>query len=251
MFACLKGEFMSNKRKGTLTIITIILGFMLAVQFQTIREPVERDTRDIWEIREDIEHEQRLISELYKEIRAKDEVLRKYEEAAYNKKYEGITKQLEELKEKIGLTEVKGPGIILTIQPSFTQSLIGEPYHSVPPELLIRLVNELFRYKALAVAIDNERIIVTTPIRDVNGQTYINNTPLGPFPIEVKVIAENAEKLHNQMQVSQLVDEFFALESLELTSTLQEEVILPAYEEVIRNTYMKPVESANKGNEMS
>jgi len=241
---------MRNKNIATLTIITAILGFMMAIQFQTIKEPVVRDTRDIWEIREDIEHEQQTITDLYKEIRTKEEALRKYEEAPYYSKYEGITEQLEELKKKIGLTELKGTGIILTISPSFNQSTIGQPYKTVPPDLLIRLINELYRYKASAVAIDNERIIVTSPIRDVNGKTYINNTPLGPLPIEIKVIAEDAEKLHNQMQVSQLVDEFFALENLELTSTLQQEVTLPAYDEVLRNKYMQPVEPVNtvKGN---
>ncbi|EKN62531.1 hypothetical protein M670_02248 [Schinkia azotoformans MEV2011] len=241
---------MRSKSKVTLALITTILGFMMAIQFQTIKEPVVRDTRDIWEIREDIEHEQRLITELYKEIRTKEDTLRKYEEAPYNSKYEGITEQLEELKKKIGLTEQKGSGILIKISPSFNQSMIGEPYQTVPPDLLIRLINELYRYKALAVSVDDERIIVTSPIRDVNGKTYINNTPLGPLPIEIKVIAENAEKLHNQMQVSQIVDEFFALENLELTSTLQQEVTLPAYDEVLRNKYMQPVEPVNleKGN---
>lgn len=236
----MKGEKMRSK--VTLTIITAILGFMMAIQFQTIKEPVVRDTRDIWEIREDIEHEQQLITELYKEIRIKEETLKKYEEAPYYSKYEGITEQLDELKKKIGLTELNGPGIIIKISPSFNQSLIGQPYKTVPPDLLIRLINELYRYKALAVSVDDERIIVTSPIRDVNGKTYINNTPLRPLPIEIKVVAEDAEKLHNQMQVSQIVDEFFALENLELTFTLQQEVTLPAYDEVLRNKYMQPVE---------
>lgn len=241
---------MRSKSKVTLALITVILGFMMAIQFQTIKEPVVRDTRDIWEIREDIEHEQQTITDLYKEIRTKEETLRKYEEAPYNSKYEGITEQLEELKQKVGLTELKGPGIILKIKPSFNGAIVGQPYQTVPPDLLIRLINELYRYKATAVAVGNERIIATTPIRDVNGKTYINNTPLSPLPVEIKVVAENAEKLQNQMQVSQIVDEFFTLENLELTSTLQKEVTLPAYDEVLRNKYMEPVEPVNteKGN---
>lgn len=241
---------MKNKSKLTLMGITIILGFMIAVQFQTMQEPVARDTRTIWEIREDIEREQQLITELYKEIRNKEETLRKYEEIPYYSKQEGITKELEELKKKIGLTDQKGPGIILTISPSFNETIIGQPYKTVPPELLIRLINELFRFQALAVSVDNERVIVTTPIRDVNGSTYVNNTPIGPLPIQIKVIAKDAEKLHNQMQVSQLVDEFFALENLELTSTIKQEVTLPAYDGVLRNKFMIPNEPVKleKGN---
>ncbi|WP_017753636.1 DUF881 domain-containing protein [Calidifontibacillus oryziterrae] len=231
-----------DKKVITLTIITVILGFMAAIQFQTTQEPNVRDTRDIWEIRAAIEREQELITELYQEIRNKDETLKKYEEAPYYSKQQGITKQLEELKKKIGLTELKGSGIILTIKPSFNEMLVGRGYKTVPPELLIRLINELFRYQATSVSIDDERVIATTPIRDVNGKTYVNNTPIGPLPIEIKVIAKNPEKLHNQMQVSQIVDEFFALENLELTSALQQEVVLPAYDAVLRNQFMEPVE---------
>ncbi|WP_258000379.1 DUF881 domain-containing protein [Bacillus sp. Marseille-P3661] len=238
----MKGDMMGSTSKLTLTTITIILGFMIAIQFQTIKEPEVRDTRDIWEIREDIEREQKLITDLYREIRNKDETLKKYEESAYYSKQEGLTAQLEDLQEKIGLTELTGPGIILTIKPSFNNTTIGHPYKSVPSDLLIRLLNELYRNQAISVSIDNERVIVTTPIRDVNGRTYVNNSPLGPFPIEVRVIARDAKKLHNQMQVSQIVDEFFALENLELTSTLHQEIILPAYDDVLRNKFMQPVE---------
>lgn len=40
-----------------MTGITLIVGFMIAVQFQTIKEPVVRDTRDTWELREDLINE--------------------------------------------------------------------------------------------------------------------------------------------------------------------------------------------------
>ena len=43
---------MVNRATINFTLITIIIGFMIAVQFQTVKEPVVRDTRNIWELRE-------------------------------------------------------------------------------------------------------------------------------------------------------------------------------------------------------
>ena len=36
------------------TIILLIVGFMLAVQYNTVQNPETRDTRDIWAIRQEL-----------------------------------------------------------------------------------------------------------------------------------------------------------------------------------------------------
>ena len=43
-----------------MTVITFIIGFMIAIQFQTVKEPVVRDTRDTWQLREDLVKEKEL-----------------------------------------------------------------------------------------------------------------------------------------------------------------------------------------------
>ena len=37
---------MGDKKKISMTVITLIIGFMTAIQFQTVNEPIVRDTRD-------------------------------------------------------------------------------------------------------------------------------------------------------------------------------------------------------------
>lgn len=234
---------MINKQKVTFTVITVLVGFMLAVQFQTNQKPVVRDTRDIWQLREDLKKEQKLQRQLINEIQKKEQVLKEYAGSTERKKIESLQQQKEELMEKVGLTKVSGRGIILTVEPLMTEFMLGEGYYTIPPQLLSRLINELNRYNAEAVAIAGQRIISISPIRDVNNMTYVNSSPLPPLPIEIKVLSKKPEQLHNRMIVSQSIDEF-AIENLKLTSTIVPEVTLPAYEEPIRIKYMKAVESS-------
>ena len=225
----------------TFTVIMMILGFMIAILFKTVQEPVVRDTRDIWQLRKDLQKEQELQSKLLAEIHNVEQVLEEYKKKDQDSKVKALKKQLESLKKEVGLSEAKGPGVILTIEPLMTNLLEGNGYNSVPPELLSRLINELNRYDAKAIAVSDQRIISISPIRWVNGRTYVNNTPLPPLPIEIKVLAENAKKLHDHMIVSQSVDDF-AIVNLKLTSVIKKEVVLPAYDEPLRIKFMEYVE---------
>ncbi len=236
-----------KKQQLTFTLILFIIGFMVAVQFQTTQDPVVRDTRDIWELREDYKKAQQQHRELLSEIYKYDQLLAGYEENDAASSEKTLKKTKEELEKEIGLTEVEGPGIVLTVEPLFTDNNAGGAYQTVAPELLQRLINELNSYGASAIAIDGKRITAFSPIRDVNGQTYVNTKRLKPLPIEIKVLpAENSKKavkkLHDQMTVSQSAEDF-ALDGLKLISTAVDYVKLPAYDETIRIKYMEPADS--------
>ncbi|WP_083270672.1 DUF881 domain-containing protein [Bacillus marinisedimentorum] len=238
---------MKKKQQLTITFILFIIGFMVAVQFQTTQEPVVRDTRDIWELREDYKKAQQKHRELLSEIHKYDQLLAGYEENSASSKEKTLKETKEELERKIGLTEVEGPGIVLTIEPLYSDQIPGEPYQTVTPQLLQRLINELNSYGAGAIAIDGKRITASSPIRDVNGQTHVNTKRLKPLPIEIKVLAADkskkaAKKLHDQMTVSQSADDF-ALDGLMLITTAVDYVKLPAYDETIRIKNMEPADS--------
>lgn len=224
---------------------------MIAIQFQTVKEPVIRDTRDTWQLREDVIKEKELQLKLLQEIRSNEEKIAQYETKRKQSKEQVLRDTLEELKTEVGLNEVTGPGIILSIEPVYEELLLGKKITSVSPDLLERLVNELNMYGAQQISIDNQRIINTTVIRDINRETKIDGHSLSSLPIEIKVIAENgqaAEKLFNQMQVSKSSEEFF-VDNLRVKVLKPEElIIIPAYQDTIRIRNMEPVEP-EKGDE--
>jgi uncharacterized protein YlxW (UPF0749 family) len=234
---------LTNKKKLQFSFITVVIGFMIAVQFQTTKQPVVRDTRDMWELREDLKKEQQTQAAILKEIRTYEEQLQNYEVEQNNSKKAALQQTLLELKKEAGLTEMKGPGIVLTVEPLFDESLIGQEVKSVSPELLKRLINELNSYEAQDIAIADQRIVTTSVIRDINGRTKVNDYWLTQVPFKIKVIARDAEKLYNRMQVSNAPDEF-AVENLKLTiSQPLDQVTVPAYNDAIRVKNISPVNS--------
>lgn len=239
------------KKNISFTLVAIIIGFMLAIQFRTVKDPVVRDTRDTWQLREDVIKENELQLKLIREVRSNEEKIAKYESELKQGKEQILRETLDELKAEAGLTEVSGSGIILMIEPVNEELLIGNPAIDVSPDLLKRLVNELNKFNALHISIDDQRIINTTVIRDINGETMINGHSLNRLPIEVKVIAENskaADYLYKRMQVSKSADEFF-IDNLRIKFLKPEgKITIPAYENTIRIRDMEPVNPSKGGN---
>ncbi|MCM3568813.1 DUF881 domain-containing protein [Neobacillus mesonae] len=234
-----------EKVRLSFTLIATVIGFMIAVQFQTIKKPDERDTRDIWQLREALLKEKEIQSNLITQIRSAEEKLAAYESKREQSKEQALRSTLNELKSEAGLTEITGPGLTITIEPVMEDIKLGSPITTVvSPDLLKRLLNELNMYEAKYVSIDNQRIINTTVIRDINMETKIDGHTIKKLPIEVNVVVNDqstAEKLYNRMKVSRARDEFF-IESLRLTIGKPKlDVTVPAYENSIRIKSIEPV----------
>jgi len=227
------------------TVTASIVGFMVAIQFQTVSEPVNRDTRDTWELRNDLMGEKEVQSDLLQEIRTIEDKLTKYENEREQSKGELLKETLEELKIEAGMTEVKGPGIILKFQPSMNELGREIPMSYVSPSLLQRLLNELNMYGALHISIDGQRVINTSVIRDIGTVTKIDGHSLNKLPFEIKVITKDsseAEKLLKRIEISPIVEDFF-IDNLQVTlAHPEEDIVIPGYQDTIRIRYMEPVE---------
>lgn len=56
---------MNKKIVAKITIVSTIVGLMIAVQYNTMQQPTARDTRDIWEIRQELSEEKSGIQNYY------------------------------------------------------------------------------------------------------------------------------------------------------------------------------------------
>lgn len=240
-----------KKKNFSFTLIAVVIGFMIAIQFRTVKEPEVRDTRDTWQLRDDILKENELQLKLIREVQSHEAKIAQYETELKHSKEQVLRDTLEELKVEAGLTEVTGYGIILSIEPVMEDLLIGKTVSNVSPDLLKRLVNELNMYEASHIAIDNQRLINTTVIRDINNETKIDGHSIKKLPFEILVIAEDAkgaEKLYNRMQVSKSAEEFF-VDNLRVKVIKPEgRITIPAYQNSIRIRDMKPVDPEKGGN---
>ncbi|WP_142826629.1 DUF881 domain-containing protein [Planococcus soli] len=227
------------------TAIMFIIGLMAAIQYNTINEPDLRDTRDEWEIRQELSREKQLHSQLLSEIGSLDETLDKYRAAADASPEQALRETAGELRKSAGLSEAKGPGIEVLVEPSLEAVAMGLEIEGISPDLLIRLVNEINRYNGLYVSIDGKRIINTTAIRDINGQTAVNTKPVDTPPFSIKIISESmedSEKLYNHLLASRILDDFY-IDNLTLNvSEPQYELIIEAYDGTVDTKYLQASE---------
>ncbi|WP_430007329.1 DUF881 domain-containing protein [Metabacillus idriensis] len=238
---------MKNNLKGvSFSLLTMIFGLMLAVQFQSIQEPAVRDTRDMWQLREALKQEQETQSNLLLEIRKYEELIDTYENDDNQSAEKTLKETLLELKDEAGLTEVTGAGVVITIEPLFDAAVAQTEVENIAPDLLKRLLNELNSYGAEHIAISERRVVNTTVIRDINGQTKMDGYSLNSYPIEIKVISEDAEKLFSRLNGSTTMDTF-AIDNLRLAiSKPKNRIVIPPYDDAIRIKNMKPVEEGEK-----
>jgi len=230
-----------NRAQLRFTIILLIIGLMVSIQFNTIKTPQSRDTRDVWEIRRELSKEMQLHSELLKEIRSANETLGKYENIQSESPEEALRETVMNLREAAGLTEFTGPGLVMVIRPSIESMATGAGIATISPELLNRLLNEINRYRNQAVGIDERRLIPFSAIRDINGETTVNGLPVRTPPFEIKVgtgTMEEARQLYNALHASNIADDFFidnlTLDIKEPVSQLN----IPAYDQPIENKFL-------------
>ena len=232
---------MLNNYKVGFVFVSIVFGFMLAVQFKIVQEPQERDTRDIWQLKADLVSEQQRQTNLLKEISTLESQLSNYKTERHESKEQALRETLEELKKEAGLTEITSSGVILTITPLSDELLLNRPPSGISPELLNRLVNELNQYQAEEISINEQRMINSSVIRDINGVTTIDGYPLDSFPIEVKVIAKDAGNVRDRLKVGKAIEEFFMEDLMLDISEPITSLTIPAYKNTIEVQEMEPV----------
>lgn len=217
---------------------------MIAVQYNTVKDPETRDTRDVWEIRQELATETQLHSELLSEVRVLEETVGKYENMVNASPEVALNETIKQLKQEIGLDAFKGPGLSITIEPSIESMIVGEQIEEISPDLLIRLINEINRFKAEAVEVDGKRIIYSTAIRDVNGRTTVNNLAIkkAPFTIKIGTLSfEDAKKMYNQLEASPIGDDFY-IDNLRLTIGQPENIItIPAFDQSVNMQFLQEV----------
>lgn len=213
------GRMLTRKMYIHITIVSFIIGLMLAIQYNTVQSPEQRETRDVWEIRQLLSEEKDRYSQLMHAIRESSEIVSQYEDAELTDPELILAQTVSDLKKQAGMQAVEGPGLVLSIEPAEELIQFGYEIEKISPDLLTRLVNDLYRFNAEHIEVDGQRISFHTAIRDLNGNTSINGIPILNTSIDIYVITktdEQAQKLYNHLLASSFRDEFY-IDNLQLT----------------------------------
>ncbi|SES73195.1 DUF881 domain-containing protein [Anaerobranca gottschalkii] len=240
---------MGNKDKSTvaLTLICLVLGFMLAVNFRT-QQGVEqhlgvRETELRNKVIELVTKNQSLESQI-KEL---EDLLNQYRSkaAAGESPSELLKQELENLQVLAGLTDVYGEGVIVTVNDSTKERRqYDDPnLFIVHDEDLLKIVNVLKAAGAEAIAINGLRLTAFSEITCAGPVILVNGTRLAP-PYVIKAIG-NKNTLQASLNMRGGIVENLRFWGIEIDVELSDEIHIPSFKGRVELQYIK----TNKGGE--
>lgn len=187
---------MKNKGKITL-IITIgiacfILVMIIFMQFKVVRETdiTSIDTMREEDLKSELANWKTKYNEVEQRYSEVQEKLKNYNEESTSdaEAKNHLQEELDELNLMLGLTDVQGPGLIITIKETDVELPEGTYLPSMASELMI-IVNELKDAGAEAISINDQRIVNSSYIVDIGSYRKINEKRV-VSPYVIKAIGD-------------------------------------------------------------
>lgn len=169
----------------TVLFMCIILTCVIFMQFRTARQTNLTDIKNMNEdeLKSEILLWQNRYSEIDQKLKSRNQTINEYESILQNNDETAkvIDKELHELEKLIGITDVEGNGVVITLEDNEDRA--------VTASALLNLVNELKYAGGEAISINGIRIVNMTDIVDVNYIVQIEGQKLSS-PYIIKCIGE-------------------------------------------------------------
>lgn len=235
---------MTNKKA-----IALVLGIMcfaltagICIQVKTVKNTNSTSSKNYEEnnLRAEVLKYKEKYDNLIKETEKVDAQLQEQIESATknNSELEEAKNQINDGNKMIGLTEVTGPGITITLADSDidSTSVFNSSDLLIHDIDLLKVVNELKNAGAEAISINNQRVILTTPIICGGNIININGEKIGS-PFEIKAIG-SPEALANLSRpggwLSKLEERGIKVSTLKKSNS----ITIPKYSGVLNFKYI-------------
>lgn len=231
-----------------ITILALLIGLVISIQIGTTASsdiggliPVAK-ARGLEEELRELRAEKESIMQSYLEL---EERLAEIEAQTLSEDalLQAAQKELERYRISSGVVDVKGPGVIVTVDdppPSEENPSDGYSTIMLRYDLLLSLVNKLKDAGAEAISINGQRIIATTEISLAGDNVNINTVPTAP-PYTIKAIG-NPDTLESTLTIRYgIVETMTNTYGLLVGIVKQEELEIPRYSGVIKFRYATPV----------
>ena len=238
---------MTNK-KG----VSIILGIMcfaltlgICVQVKTIRNTNSTisQNQEANELRDEILRYKERYDNRFKELEEAEKELEKEREEATqnNSELEQAQQEITEGNKITGMTEVTGPGVIITLTDGkgIATSTLNPSQLIVHDLDVLSVVNELINAGAEAISINDQRWVVTTAISCRGNTIDINGERIGaPFVIQAIGLPEYLSGLERAGGYL----EYMKREGVGVTLEKSNSNTIPKYSGVIKFEYLQNIE---------
>ena len=227
-------------------VVCAFLGFLLTYQFKQLSiangGDIDYNGADILSEIEILKKEK---EDLQKNNEILSEELKQLEDAAAKEgEIEGeIKKQLDNARMQIGLLDVKGPGVIITL--SLKNSVFGtngtQTINTVSEEEIVNLINSLWYAGAEAISINEMRITPQTGIKMAGSSISIGSAGRVDPNSEIVIKAIGDKKLNLAVNFPGVLD-YGALKSYSNDIKQVDDITIVKTTQSLRYEYIKPVQ---------
>lgn len=227
--------------------IAIVLGIMsalvtcgIAIQIRSVESSSIMTSNDtINNLRAEVLKQQEKYNNLYAALEDAEKQLEKQREESTknNSELTAVEEQITKSNKLIGLTEVTGSGIILTLDDGKANNYLGSLSDLLIHDLdLINVVNELKNAGAEAISINGQRITTTSSIMCDGNVIMVNGVKIGaPFEIRAIGLPEQLSGLSRPGGYLAALNEYSITTDLKKSNN----VTIPKYSGVINFKYVE------------
>lgn len=222
---------MPDRDSLTLTLVLAILGFLVSTAVITGRAEREQAAPRKAELVRLIDDRRSLVDDLDQAVeQLRDDLATAQERASRNDALDRESARVAELlAEQAGTVALRGRGLAVHLAPSKREPPSPQEAgaYQIHDGDLQLVVNALFAAGADAVAINDSRLVATTPIRSAGGTIVVNFRPLSP-PYTVEAIGADHRQFENS-EIARRFRRWTKLFGLGFEVTEERRLEVPAY----------------------
>lgn len=226
---------MKSKIQMGQLIIFMLLGLLIAVQFKSIQKENIQSKRqsDLTKLQEILSEQRNYSLTLTEQLKAKQKEVDDYEKTYLTSSdIQTLKTDLDSARFLAGMTSVRGPGIIITLDDSKIRLAEGvNPNNTIIHDAnLSEIVNTLRAYGAQAISINDERLIATSEIQCAGPTVSVNNVRYA-VPFVIKAIGD-ANYLEAIMKTPGNVIDIMATYGIQISIKKDNNIVVPSYNQI-------------------
>lgn len=217
----------------TICIICFIIVYVMCIQFKTVSKinVAEIETMRERELREALVEWKDNYKELSQELEINRDKIKEYQDKIESNEEAGelLEEELEKAKMLLGLTNVKGTGVVITLSDNSEKDIIST--------VLMDLINELNFAGAEAISINDQRIVAMTDIVDVGDIILVNKKRMSS-PYTVKAIGD-LTYLQSALNIKKGYLDKYQTEGYTISMTTSNDIVIYKYDGEMTLDYVK------------
>lgn len=231
-----------NRKHLSIALVSLILGLLLAIQFRVslLPKPVAAPDHRVQELAAELLQLNKEKEGLAAEVEELEEKVRTAR-LGFVQTEEALSTELGKHRVLAGFSRVTGPGVEITLQ---NVPLEGVPEAADPTLFairdteLLRVVNDLWGEGAEAIAVNGQRLVGTSEIRQAGPYINVNLTRISP-PYQIQAIGDAHALQHMLLAPEGLVEQFGGW-GIEVRVQARESLVLPACTSPMNLKYARP-----------